>query len=840
MPSTASEWLAERPGALAEFEEMLADSGLPLDVLTEYPDWMKQSVADRLVETFEQPYWDDIAETFSGDAERWLQAGLRDGLSIRQMAQRMSQDFSGGSYKYAVNRATNIARTEAGHALNAARKDGMNRLMADVQSQLDPRMGGVMRPVWLSVLGTTTRDSHADLDGVPADKDGMWELAGYRIPWPGHISLPPSERCNCQCTIGMDYGLRDEHAQELIEGYHRREEQRLQSEEEQESRRREREEAQEQDEYDSAWAEDLVIETTEQLDEVQRILSDVEENMGERTAGESRSILMRLQERLAAINEALYQLGNYIEEGFDPEQVLSPKIGANAEKFSVLSERVEELLVELQGKKHLQGRHNQLSHGRGGGAQMSPDAGSSFGGGGEEQKLLLGPDGNPLLLYRGGEPSEDGPVFLTTSQSGATEYTSEGEAVGEFYISMENPLELVDTGTSPELVEIAEKVGINDFVKYPAGDVYSETLEGLGPSEQGNHLPDLLYSKAVREELAKRGYDGLHFQDVLYGGYIDTYAVLSKKQLVRPEKGEKHLQGRHNQLSHGRGGSSSLHAMHEYEIEGIEDISLNSGASKSPAGKKILAMAEKGLDARDRSARIKKKRELLKKKIEEIALEDPGRAKRLQSKIDTDMEIELQQQRKLSPGKRKLYMEAMEEALDRMPEEAVELMLHGVDHIEFRNSTRMITEEAKLEARMMKSRGWDDAGDDGVGGFYDGVTRTLVLDSVPRGIGLNKEHMKQLYLHEMVHAIDYGYMRKHGNYEEPYSSTEDWYQRSMTEVVVPTLRQQRAVLTHYAMASPQEAFAEFGRVLYMNPDEATAEFPMMSEAFDAMDISPLI
>jgi len=30
--------------------------------------------------------------------------------------------------------------------------------------------------------------------------------------------------------------------------------------------------------------------------------------------------------------------------------------------------------------KHLQGRHNQLSHGRGGGAQMSPDAGGSSGG----------------------------------------------------------------------------------------------------------------------------------------------------------------------------------------------------------------------------------------------------------------------------------------------------------------------------------------------------------------------------------------------------------------------------------------------------------------------------
>jgi len=222
VPSTASEWLAESSGALAEFEDMLVESGLPLGVLTEYPDWMKQTVADRLVESFEQPYWDDIAQSFSGDAERWLQAGLRDGLSIRQMAKRMSQEFSGGSYKYAVTRAMNIARTEAGHALNAARKDGMNRLMTDVQAQLDPEMGDVMRPVWLSVLGNTTRDNHANLDGVPADKNGMWELAGYKIPWPGHISLPASERCNCQCTIGMDYGLQDDRAQQLIDDYYER------------------------------------------------------------------------------------------------------------------------------------------------------------------------------------------------------------------------------------------------------------------------------------------------------------------------------------------------------------------------------------------------------------------------------------------------------------------------------------------------------------------------------------------------------------------------------------------------------------------------------------------
>jgi len=98
-----------------------------------------------------------------------------------------------GGGKYAGLRARNIARTESGNALNGARKAGMDKMMAE----LGPQMQGVMRPTWLSVLGSTTRDTHANLDGVPADKDGMWTLAGYRIPWPAHVSLPASERCNC-------------------------------------------------------------------------------------------------------------------------------------------------------------------------------------------------------------------------------------------------------------------------------------------------------------------------------------------------------------------------------------------------------------------------------------------------------------------------------------------------------------------------------------------------------------------------------------------------------------------------------------------------------------------
>jgi hypothetical protein len=185
-------------------------------LLTELPEWAREAISAELVETFEQGYWDDIHDTFQGDAERYLKQGLAEGRSIRWMATNMAERLGGGARSYARRRAERIARTESGHALNGARKIGMESITGD------PKIGQSVRPVWLSVLGNTTRDAHADLDGVPADKDGTWLLAGRRIPWPAHISLPPSQRVNCQCTMTLEFGLSDQEADERLQAYYQR------------------------------------------------------------------------------------------------------------------------------------------------------------------------------------------------------------------------------------------------------------------------------------------------------------------------------------------------------------------------------------------------------------------------------------------------------------------------------------------------------------------------------------------------------------------------------------------------------------------------------------------
>ena len=197
MPTTATEWLADNPGDVAALDELmlgLADD-VPIGIWTEMPQWMREEIAKELTVSFNQPYWEDIAKTTMGDAEKYLRQGLEEGWSIRRIASSMMESFMdpddpNGTGQYAKMRSLRIARTESGRALNGARRLSMDRLMEDMGDAVP------MRPEWLSVLGTTTRDSHASLDGVPADKDGMWMLAGYRIPYPSHYTLPASESIN--------------------------------------------------------------------------------------------------------------------------------------------------------------------------------------------------------------------------------------------------------------------------------------------------------------------------------------------------------------------------------------------------------------------------------------------------------------------------------------------------------------------------------------------------------------------------------------------------------------------------------------------------------------------
>ena len=214
--TSASAWVEENEEDWDSLVEAFAAMDVPLGILAEIPPWMQQSIATRLTESFQEDYWDAINDTTLGNAETVLRRGLAEGQSINEMATQLREYFlgddeSGKGFRYARARSENIARTESGNALNAARKDSVAQLQEELGDEVP------MKQEWLSVLGNTTRVNHANLDGVPENKSGMWILGGIAIPWPSHISLPPENRCNCQCTLTIAFGMRESEALRLIE-----------------------------------------------------------------------------------------------------------------------------------------------------------------------------------------------------------------------------------------------------------------------------------------------------------------------------------------------------------------------------------------------------------------------------------------------------------------------------------------------------------------------------------------------------------------------------------------------------------------------------------------------
>ena len=215
--SAATDWLDENKDRLDDLEALVEQAGVEgFGLMWELPDSLKARIVERLRETFAQDYWEGIAETTDGAVNAVLETGLQEGWSMRDIAEAIREGPGGEAYSR--SRAMLIARTESGWALNAARSDAME----DVREAVGDRVP--MRRVWLSVLGTTTRATHADLDGVPEDDNGEWELAGVKITAPADPALPVEERANCQCTVTMEFGMQAAEARELIQEYYARQE----------------------------------------------------------------------------------------------------------------------------------------------------------------------------------------------------------------------------------------------------------------------------------------------------------------------------------------------------------------------------------------------------------------------------------------------------------------------------------------------------------------------------------------------------------------------------------------------------------------------------------------
>ena len=94
-------------------------------------------------------------------------------------------------------RADVIARTESLRAMNVAKRDAIEGVIAN---------GGIKdrnnaSRVWQATLGSPrTRDTHAEAHGQKRQIDQPFDIGGYPMMYPGDPMGPPKESIQCRCT----------------------------------------------------------------------------------------------------------------------------------------------------------------------------------------------------------------------------------------------------------------------------------------------------------------------------------------------------------------------------------------------------------------------------------------------------------------------------------------------------------------------------------------------------------------------------------------------------------------------------------------------------------------
>jgi SPP1 gp7 family putative phage head morphogenesis protein len=142
-----------------------------------------------IIATLDNPFFDSATKTLEFNAVNRISGAISNGLAIGQSYAEMMKDM-----KDMVNRdnadVMRVLRTELHDAVEAGSQAGY-------QDAIDQGVKGRVR--WIATLDDRVRDTHAEMDGVYQDDDGMFRGA-IEAEYPGWPGLPPEERINCRCT----------------------------------------------------------------------------------------------------------------------------------------------------------------------------------------------------------------------------------------------------------------------------------------------------------------------------------------------------------------------------------------------------------------------------------------------------------------------------------------------------------------------------------------------------------------------------------------------------------------------------------------------------------------
>ncbi len=155
-----------------EGQEVAGRFDAPFTFTSEMDHWLKERA-----ETFSKQINDTTYEQLSSE----LSAGVEAGEDYSQMADRISDKYG----EISVGRAKTIARTEAHGAQQKANFEGYKQV-------------GVPTKIWVAVMDTETRDTHAGIDGDEVPFDRPFDNG---LMFPGDPNGPASETVNCRCTI---------------------------------------------------------------------------------------------------------------------------------------------------------------------------------------------------------------------------------------------------------------------------------------------------------------------------------------------------------------------------------------------------------------------------------------------------------------------------------------------------------------------------------------------------------------------------------------------------------------------------------------------------------------
>lgn len=160
-----------------------------LEIELEIPRELLLNIRAALEENLSATYWPDIQGVVVQDLQAIIDSSVADGLSIVKTAQAIQNSMGNMSR----TRAVRIARTEVSGALNGGQVAGIQ--------QIEAESGLAMTKEWLSVHGSTTRETHSEVDGQEVPVAGEFTVGGYSCRFPGDHRLPGEERINCQCGV---------------------------------------------------------------------------------------------------------------------------------------------------------------------------------------------------------------------------------------------------------------------------------------------------------------------------------------------------------------------------------------------------------------------------------------------------------------------------------------------------------------------------------------------------------------------------------------------------------------------------------------------------------------